>query len=250
MQGGQLAGQAAIVTGAARGIGRAIAVALAREGAAVVVNYREQAEAAVGVVRTIRELGADAVAVRADVTDPAAARSLVASAIDRWGRLDILVNNAGVAMYRLLLDMSVDEWDAVMAVHLRGAFNCSQAALPHMIRAGRGRIINISSVWGQVGAANEVAYSTAKAGLIGFTRALAKEVSRAGITVNAVAPGAIETDMLAGLSGEELAELADSIPLGRLGRPEEVAAAVVYLASPAAAYLTGQVISPNGGMAM
>ncbi len=250
MQGGQLAGQAAIVTGAARGIGRAIAVALAREGAAVVVNYREQAEAAAGVVRTIRELGADAVAVRADVTDPAAARSLVASAIDRWGRLDILVNNAGVAMYRLLLDMSVDEWDAVMAVHLRGAFNCSQAALPHMIRAGRGRIINISSVWGQVGAANEVAYSTAKAGLIGFTRALAKEVSRAGITVNAVAPGAIETDMLAGLSGEELAELADSIPLGRLGRPEEVAAAVVYLASPAAAYLTGQVISPNGGMAM
>jgi len=250
VQGGQLAGQAAIVTGAARGIGRAIAVALAREGAAVVVNYREQAEAAAGVVRTIRELGADAVAVRADVTDPAAARSLVASAIDRWGRLDILVNNAGVAMYRLLLDMSVDEWDAVMAVHLRGAFNCSQAALPHMIRAGRGRIINISSVWGQVGAANEVAYSTAKAGLIGFTRALAKEVSRAGITVNAVAPGAIETDMLAGLSGEELAELADSIPLGRLGRPEEVAAAVVYLASPAAAYLTGQVISPNGGMAM
>lgn len=250
MQGGQLAGQAAIVTGAARGIGRAIAVALAREGAAVVVNYREQAEAAAGVVRTIRELGADAVAVRADVTDPAAARSLVASAIDRWGRLDILVNNAGVAMYRLLLDMSVDEWDAVMAVHLRGAFNCSQAALPHMIRAGRGRIINISSVWGQVGAANEVAYSTAKAGLIGFTRALAKEVSRAGITVNAVAPGAIETDMVAGLSGEELAELADSIPLGRLGRPEEVAAAVVYLASPAAAYLTGQVISPNGGMAM
>ena len=247
---GQLAGQAAIVTGAARGIGRAIALALAREGASVAVNYRTQAEAAEEVVRLIREMGADAVPVQADVTDPAAAQALAAAAIARWGRVDILVNNAGVAIYRLLLDTTVEEWDAVMAVHLRGAFNCTKAVLPHMIRAGRGRIINISSVWGQVGAANEVAYSTAKAGLIGFTRALAREVGRAGITVNAVAPGAIETDMLAGLSKEERAELAESIPLNRLGTPEEVASAVVFLASPQAAYLTGQVISPNGGMAM
>lgn len=245
-----LAGQAAIVTGAARGIGRAIALALAREGAAVVVNYRAQAQAAEEVARLIRDMGSDAVAVQADVTDPEAARALVAATIARWGRADILVNNAGVAMYRLLLDTTVEEWDEVMAVHLRGAFNCTKAVLPHMIRAGRGRIINISSVWGQLGAANEVAYSTAKAGLIGFTRALAREVGRAGITVNAVAPGAIDTDMLSGLSAEERSELAESIPLNRLGTPEEVAAAVVFLASPQAAYLTGQVISPNGGMAM
>src|SRR5690606_26418860 len=168
--------------------------------------------------------------------DPAAAQALAAAAMSRWGRIDILVNNAGVAMYRLLLDTTVEEWDAVMAVHLRGAFNCTKAVLPHMIRAGRGRIINLSSVWGQLGAANEVAYSTAKAGLIGFTRALAREVGRAGITVNAVAPGAIETDMLAGLSPEERAELAEAIPLNRLGTPEEVASVVVFLASPQAAY--------------
>ncbi|HLT59346.1 MAG: 3-oxoacyl-ACP reductase FabG [Limnochordales bacterium] len=250
LRGGQLTGQVAIVTGAARGIGRAIALALAQEGAAVVVNYRVHAEAAEQVVQAIRAMGSDAVAVQADVTCPHAARSLVQAALDRWGRVDILVNNAGVALYRLLLDTSVDEWDAIMAVHLRGAFNCSQAVLPHMLRAGRGRIINISSVWGQVGAANEVAYSTAKAGLIGFTRALAKEVGRAGITVNAVAPGAIETDMLNGLSEAERAELAADIPLSRLGQPADAAAAVVFLASPAASYVTGQVISPNGGMAM
>jgi len=250
LRGGQLTGQVAIVTGAARGIGRAIALALAREGAAVVVNYRTHKELAEQVVQAVRAMGSDAVAVQADVTCPDAARALVQAALDRWGRVDILVNNAGVALYRLLLDMSVDEWDALMAVHLRGAFNCSQAVLPHMLRAGRGRIINISSVWGQVGAANEVAYSTAKAGLIGFTRALAKEVGRAGITVNAVAPGAIETDMLNGLSDAERAELAEDIPLSRLGRPDDAAAAVVFLASPAGGYLTGQVISPNGGMAM
>lgn len=248
LRGGQLTGQVAIVTGAARGIGRAIALALAQEGAAVVVNYRVQAEAAEQVVQAIRALGSDAVAVQADVTRPEDARALAAAALERWGRIDILVNNAGTALYRLLLDTSVEEWDAMMAVHLRGAFNCTQAVLPHMIRAGRGRIINISSIWGQVGAANEVAYSTAKAGLIGFTRALAKEVGRAGITVNAVAPGAIETDMLNGLSAEERAQLAAEIPLSRLGQPEDAAAAVVFLASAAGGYLTGQVISPNGGM--
>lgn len=248
LRGGQLTGQVAIVTGAARGIGRAIALALAQEGAAVVVNYRVHAEAAEQVVQAIRAMGSDAVAVQADVTCPHAARSLVQAALDRWGRVDILVNNAGVALYRLLLDTSVDEWDAIMAVHLRGAFNCSQAVLPHMLRAGRVRIINISSVWGQVGAANEVAYSTAKAGLIGFTRALAKEVGRAGITVNAVAPGVIETDMLNGLTPDEKAALAEATPVGRLGSPEDVAGIVAYLASPAGGYVTGQVIGADGGM--
>ncbi|MBO8142488.1 MAG: 3-oxoacyl-ACP reductase FabG [Firmicutes bacterium] len=247
---GQLAGQVAIVTGASRGIGRAVALALAQEGAQVAINYREQAKAAHEVAAAIREMGSDAISIRADVRREADCRELVETAVARWGKVDILVNNAGTALHRLLIDTTPSEWETVMAVHLGGAFHCTRAALPYMIRAGRGRIINMSSVWGQVGAANEVAYSTAKAGLIGFTRALAKEVARAGITVNAVAPGVIETDMLGELSEEERAQLAESLPLGRLGRPQDAAAAVVFLASPAAAYVTGQVICPNGGMAM
>lgn len=243
-----LAGRVAVVTGAARGIGRAIALALGRQGARVVVNYRERAAAADEVVRLAHAMGADAVAVQGDVSDPEAARAVIAAATERWGKVDILVNNAGVALYRLLLDTTVEEWDRMMAVHLRGAFNCTKAALPSMIRHGYGRIINIASVWGVVGAANEVAYSAAKAGLIGFTKALAKEVGRGGITVNAVAPGVIETDMLNGLTTEEKAALADATPVGRLGTPEDVAGIVAYLASPAGGFVTGQVIGADGGM--
>lgn len=246
--GGSLAGRVAVVTGAARGIGRATALALAGEGAAVVVNYRERSEAAREVVGAIHAAGGRAVAVQADVADADAARALVETAIGQWGRADILVNNAGMPLYRLLIDTSVDEWDRIMAVHLRGAFNCARAVLPAMIRSGGGRIINVTSVWGQVGAANEVAYSTAKAGLIGFTRALAKEVGRAGITVNAVAPGVIETDMLAGLSPAERNDLAEATPVGRLGSPDDVAGVVTYLASAAGAFVTGQVIGADGGM--
>lgn len=214
----------------------------------MVVNYRERARAADEVVRVARAAGADAVAVQGDVADEAAARAVVGVAVERWGGVDVLVNNAGVALYGLLVDTSVEQWDRLMAVHLRGAFNCTRAALPLMIRNGYGRVINISSVWGQTGAANEVAYSTAKAGLIGFTKALAKEVGRGGITVNAVAPGVIDTDMLAHLSPEDRASLADATPVGRLGSPEDVAGIVVYLASPAGAFVTGQVISADGGM--
>jgi len=243
-----LAGKTAVVTGAARGIGRAIALELARRGASVVVNYRTRQEAAEEVVRLAKELGADAVAVQADVSDDAAARALVAAGVQRWGKVDILVNNAGIAHYGLLLDTTVEQWDLLMGVHLRGAFNCTRAALPGMIRRGYGRVINIASVWGQVGAANEVAYSTAKAGLIGFTKALAKEVGRGGITVNAVAPGVIETDMLNGLTPDEKAALAEATPVGRLGSPEDVAGIVAYLASPAGGYVTGQVIGADGGM--
>jgi len=244
-----LEGKTAVVTGAARGIGRAIAVALAQHGASVVVNYRERARAAEEVVRIARAAGADAVAVQGDVSEEAAARKVVAAGAERWGKVDILVNNAGVAHYGLLLDTTVEQWDRLMGVHLRGAFNCTRAALPAMIRNGYGRIINIASVWGRVGAANEVAYSTAKAGLIGFTKALAKEVGRGGITVNAVAPGVIETDMLNGLSPEEKAALAEATPVGRLGSPEDVAGIVAYLASPAGGFVTGQIIGADGGMA-
>lgn len=247
--GDALTGRVAIVTGAARGIGRATALALARHGAAVVVNYRERAIAAGEVVDLIKAAGGRAVAVQGDVADEQAAVRLVETALEHWGRADILVNNAGTALYRLLIDTSPAEWDRMMAVHLRGAFNCCRAVLPHMIRAGDGRIINVTSVWGQVGAANEVAYSTAKAGLIGMTRALAKEVGRAGITVNAVAPGVIETDMLQNLSPEERAELAEATPVGRLGSPEDVAGVIVYLASAAGAFVTGQVIGADGGIA-
>lgn len=243
-----LAGRVAVVTGAARGIGRAIALALAAHGASVVVNYRERARDAEQVVAAVRVVGGDAVAVQGDVADATAAGNVVAAAMDRWGAVDILVNNAGMAMYGLLVDTTVEQWDRLMAVHLRGAFNVTRAVLPSMIRRGHGRVINIASVWGQIGAANEVAYSTAKAGLIGFTRALAKEVGRGGITVNAVAPGVIDTDMLADLSTEDRAALADATPVGRLGRPEDVAGIVVYLASPAGAFVTGQVINADGGM--
>lgn len=244
-----LTDRVAVVTGGARGIGRATAIALAARGAAVVVNYREQDRAAADVVKTIRANGGRATAVKADVSEPGLAPAVVDSALEHWGRVDILVNNAGVALYRLLIDTSPDEWDRVMAVHLRGAFNCARAVLPHMIGAGGGRIVNVTSVWGQIGAANEVAYSTAKAGLIGFTRALAKEVGRAGITVNAVAPGVIETDMLNGLTTEERRDLAEATAVGRLGNPDDVAHVIAYLASPAGAFVTGQVIGADGGMA-
>lgn len=243
-----LAGQAALVSGASRGIGRAIALALAAEGAAVVVNYHQDREGALATAERVRDRGGSAIVLQADVSHPAAARRLVDETVSRFGRLDILVNNAGTALSSLLVDTLVEEWDRLMAVHLRGAFNLSQAALGPMMEARRGRIVNISSIWGLVGAAGEVAYSTAKAGLIGFTRALAKEVGGWGITVNAVAPGAVETDMLADLSPEDRRELAERTPLGRLGTPEEIAAAVLFLVGPSGSFLTGQVISPNGGL--
>lgn len=244
-----LTGRVALVTGGSRGIGRAIALALAGAGARVAVGYHQRQAEAEAVVAAIREAGGEAVAFQADLGDPAQAAALVERAAARWGRLDILVNNAGIALYKLLLDTTPAEWQRLLAVDLGGTIACSRAAIPHMLAAGWGRIINISSVWGLVGAAGEVVYSAAKAGVIGFTKALAKELARAGITVNAVAPGAIETEMLAHLSPEERTALAGEIPMGRLGRPEEVAAAVLFLASPDAGYITGQVLSPSGGWA-
>lgn len=243
-----LAGKAALVTGGSRGIGRAIALALAGAGAAVAVGYRQRAEAARMVVAEIEAAGGRAVALQADLADPAQAADLVQQAAAHWGRLDILVNNAGVALDKLLMDTTVAEWQAVLAVDLGGAIACSQAAISYLLAAGGGRIVNISSIWGLVGGAGEVVYSAAKAGLIGFTKALAKELARSGITVNAVAPGAVATEMLDHLSPAELEELARETPVGRLGRPEEIAAAVLYLVGPEAAFVTGQVLSPNGGL--
>lgn len=241
-------GQVALISGASRGIGRAIALALAAEGTAVMVNYLQDRTGAEETCRLARQAGVDALATQGDVSEPRAAEDAIARCLDRFGRLDVLVNNAGTALSSLLVDTTVDEWDRLMAVHLRGSFNLARAALRPMMDARSGRIINLSSIWGLVGAAGEVAYSTAKAGVIGFTRALAKEVGAWNITVNAVAPGAINTDMLSDLTAEDRRELAERTPLGRLGTPEEVAAAVVFLAGPGGSFLTGQVISPNGGL--
>lgn len=244
----ELKGQAALVTGASRGIGRAIAFALAAAGAGVMVGYRERQDLALEVVAAIRYQGGEAEAIQVDVRDAAQCERAVADTVRRFSRIDILVNNAGTALERLLLDTSLDDWNHLLAVHMTGMFACVRAALPHMIHRRYGRIITISSIWGVSGAAGEVAYSAVKAGQNGFTRALAQEVGSLGITVNAVAPGAIDTEMNADLQGEALADWLARTPVGRLGSPEEVAGLVRYLAGPAAGFLTGQVISPNGGV--
>lgn len=240
-------GRIALVTGASGGIGAETAVALHRAGARVAVAYHRHRDRATAVQQAIASENGEARVFQADLSDVDAAQRLVEQVEEVYGRVDILVNNAGLALERLLIDTTVSEWDELMAVHLRAAFVCVKTALPGMIRRRFGRIINVSSMWGQVGAATEVAYSTAKAGLIGFTKALAKEVGSAGITVNAVAPGAIHTEMLSGYSDETLGDLKESTPVMRLGTPEDVAWAVCFLASDRSGFITGQVLAPNGG---
>lgn len=244
----ELKGQVALVTGASRGIGRAVARLLARDGAAVVVNYRQQAEAAASLVAEIEAGGGTALAWQADVANAGACVRMVEGVVARFGRLDILVNNAGTALEKLLLDTELPEWERLLAVHLTGMYACTRAALPHMISRRYGRVITISSIWGVSGGAGEVAYSTVKAGQNGFTRALAREVGSAGITVNAVAPGAIDTDMNRDLTGDALQAWLDQTPVGRMGTTDEVAAVVRFLALPATGFVTGQVWSPNGGV--
>ena len=245
-----LENRAALVTGASRGIGRAIALALARQGARVAVNYTRQAEAARRVVEEIEALGGEAFPVQADVRDAAAVDTMVEKVGNRYGRLDILVNNAGIIRDGLLVRMKEEDWQEVLDTNLKGVFYCTRAAARLMIRQRRGRIINLASVVGLMGNAGQANYASAKAGIIGFTRAVARELAPRGITVNAVAPGFIETDMTAGLSPRAKERLLEAIPMGRLGRPEEVAGVVVFLASEAANYITGQTIAVDGGMVM
>jgi 3-oxoacyl-[acyl-carrier protein] reductase len=238
----------AIVTGASRGIGRAVARRLGAAGAAVVAAAREQHAEHVAV--EIRDAGGRAVAVSADVTDVAQIDAMVRTARDQFGRIDILVNNAGIARDQLALRMTPADWDAVVATNMTAAFACARAVLRPMLKQRSGRIISVGSVVGQMGNAGQVNYAASKAGLVGLTKALAREVATRGITVNVVAPGMIETDMTAGLGETAHAAMLAQIPLGRLGTTEDVAAAVGFLASDEAAYITGHVLAVNGGMYM
>jgi 3-oxoacyl-[acyl-carrier protein] reductase len=245
----QLDGQVAIVTGASRGIGRAVAIALASEGAKVVVNYASSSQAADAVVAEIQGMGSEAIAVQTDVGKSEQVDALFSAVMEQWGRIDVLVNNAGIAKDTLLIRMKLEDWQAVIDLNLTGVFLCTKAASKVMLKQRSGRIINVTSVVGEMGNAGQGNYSASKAGVIGFTKSIAKEVASRGITVNAVAPGFITTDMTADLKvGEEVLKM---IPLGRYGQPEEVAGLIRFLAADAAAaYITGQVMNVDGGMVM
>ena len=245
-----LEGKKALVTGGSRGIGRAIALELARQGADVAVNYARNAEAATQVVAEIETLGRSAVVLPADVGDFDQAAALVAAAVNALGRLDILVNNAGITRDTLLLRMQEADWDEVLRVNLKGAFNTSKAAVRLMARQRAGRIINVSSVSGLMGQVGQANYSASKAGLIGLTKSMAREFAARGITVNVVAPGLITTDMTAALDDGLREQMRALIPLGRFGAAEEVAHVVAFLASDAAAYITGAVLPVDGGLSM
>lgn len=240
----------ALVTGGSRGIGRATAVALAKAGAKVVINYAGNTAAAQATLEEIAALGGQAAAIQADVADGSAVEAMVKKALESFGRIDILVNNAGVTRDNLLLRMKEEEWDSVMNTNLKGIFHCTKQISRVMIKQKCGKIINMTSVVGVMGNAGQSNYAAAKAGVIGFTKSMAKELASRGITVNAVAPGFIATDMTSGLSEEVKGQMANGIPLGRFGIPEDVAAAVVFLASDAANYITGQTLHVDGGMVM
>ena len=244
----ELEGKVALVTGASRGIGRAVALELARAGAEVAVNYAASEGPAQEVVREIEALGRRALAVKFDVADPEAVARGVKEVEEAFGRIDILVNNAGITRDGLCMRLKEEDWERVLSVNLKGAFLVTRAALPGMLKRRWGRIINISSVVAFSGNPGQTNYAASKAGLVGFSRSLALEVASRGITVNVVAPGFIETDMTAALPEKAREALLSRVPLGRPGTPEEVAYAVVFLASEKAAYITGTVLHVNGGL--
>jgi len=245
----ELTGKVALVTGAAQGIGKAVSLLLARSGADIVVSdiNLEKAEE---TVREIETIGRKAMAIRVDVVSFSDVERMAEAILERFGRIDILVNNAGIARDKLILRMTEEDWDAVLDVNLKGTFNCTKAIVRHMSKQRSGRIVNIASVVGEMGNAGQANYSASKAGVIGLTKTVAREFAQRGINVNAIAPGYIETPMTDALSEKAKEELRRLIPMDRLGRPEDVAAAVLFLVSEASSYITGQVLNVNGGIYM
>ncbi len=238
----------AVITGGSRGIGASIAEEFAKKGFPVVINYNSNEESACTTLQKIQNNGGKGIIFQCDVSDRKSVDAMTKKAISEFGKIYALVNNAGISQIKLFTDITQDEWHKMVAVGLDGVFNCCQSILPYMIHEKNGRIINISSVWGVYGASCEVHYSAVKAGVIGLTKALAKEVAPSGITVNSIAPGCIKTDMLLGECDEQtLSELANETPVGRLGTPQDVARAAVFLASSQADFITGQVLGVDGG---
>ena len=236
-----------LITGASRGIGRATALRFAREGYNIVINYLRSVDAAHHLLHELQDYPCNAILIQADITNRVQVRGMVSQSLTQFGAIDVLVNNSGIAQQKLFTDITEDEWNNMFDVNVKGAFHCCQFVLPDMIHRKEGRIINVSSMWGITGASCEVHYSASKAAVIGLTKALAKEVGPSGITVNCVAPGVIDTDMNACLRPEDLAALREETPLGRLGRPEDIANLIYYLASEQASFITGQVIGADGG---
>ena len=243
-----MAERIAVVTGGSRGIGRAVALRLAKDGAKVIITYVRGKEAADEVIETIKSNGGEAFAYQFDVSDYEATQTAFADILDKFGKVDYLINNAGITRDALLMRMKEEDWDKVIAVNLKGAFNCIKAVVRPMLKQKFGRIVNITSVVAFMGNVGQANYVASKAGLVGLTKALARELAPKGVTVNAVAPGFIETDMTAVLPEKIKEYMLKLIPLGRFGQPEEVAEAVAFLVSDKAAYITGQVIHVNGGM--
>ncbi len=250
---GRLQGKTALITGASRGLGRAIALRFAAEGCDIAINYveapdRDNGVEALGVAEEVAALGRRGICVACDVSAVAGVEAMVGEVLEQFGQLDILVNNAGITRDKTLKNLDKGDWDAVLAVNLTGAFNCSRAVIEHMRERRRGRIISISSVVALMGNIGQCNYAASKAGLIGFTKSLAREVARRGITVNAIAPGFIATEMTQAIPPEVAEQIVEGIPVGRMGAPEDIAAAALYLASDEASYVTGHVLSVNGGM--
>lgn len=246
----QIEGKIAFVTGASRGIGRSIALTLAEAGADVAINYAGNAAAAEEVAAEIRKMGRRALILQGDVSQTEAAAAMLDAVVAEFGRCDILVNNAGITRDGLLMRMKEEDWDAVLNTNLKGVYNCTKATIKYMMKQKSGKIVNIASVVGIMGNAGQANYAAAKAGCIGFTKSVAKEVASRGITVNAVAPGLIATDMTSVLPEKVVEEMAAGIPLKRAGQPVDVAKAVLFLVSDDAAYITGQTLNVDGGMVM
>lgn len=246
----ELSGRIAVVTGGSRGIGKAIALELAENGANVVINYSKDSKGAQEVAENIRNKGIDCLTIKANVSFASEVENMVETIIERYGRIDILVNNAGITRDSLLARMKEKDWDDVIDINLKGVYNCTKSVVKIMMKQRWGRVVNISSVVGITGNPGQTNYSAAKAGIIGFTKSCARELASRGITFNAVAPGFIRTDMTDKLRNEIKKELESKIPVGRLGKPEDVAHTVLFLVSSKADYITGQVINVDGGMVM